>query len=59
MVDINEEAIQKLEADYGDPLIVRLRKKDGTIDEYNSDEAREVIAWARERGALRISCQTP
>lgn len=56
---INEEAVKKLEATYTEPPHVRVLKVDDTIEEYDGDAAREVIAWARERGALRISCQTP
>ena len=54
----NEEAVQKLEAVYSDPPQVTVRKVDGTAEVYNGDEARAVIAWARERGALRASWPT-
>ena len=55
---LQEEAIKKLEATYSNPPRVTVRKVDDTVQEYNGDDARAVIAWARERGALRISCDT-
>ena len=55
---MQEEAVQKLEATYTDPPRVTVRKVDGSAEEYDGDDARAVIAWARERGALRTSWQT-
>lgn len=55
MTEINEETIQKLEAEYGDPPRVTIHKRDGTAQQYAGDDAQAVIAWARERGALRLS----
>ncbi len=56
---LNEEAVQKLEAVYSDPPRVTVRKVTGEVEEYDGEDARAVIAWARERGALRVSCETP
>ena len=56
---LQEEAVQKLEATYSDPPRVTVRKVGGEVEEYDGDDARAVIAWARERGALRVSCETP
>ena len=56
---LNEEAVQKLEATYTDPPRVTVRKVGGEVEEYAGDDARAIIAWARERGALRVSCETP
>jgi len=58
-MQLAEESVRKIEATYSDPPRVTVRKVDGTQEQYEGDEARAVIAWARERGALRISCQTP
>jgi len=57
-MQLNEEAVKKLEAVYSDPPRVTVRKVDGTAEEYMGDDAQAVIAWARERGALRTSWQT-
>ena len=57
-MQLNENAVQKLEATYTDPPTVTVRKVDGTAEEYTGDDAQAVIAWARERGALRTSWQT-
>jgi len=54
---LEEEAVRKVEAIYTDPPRVTVRKVDGTAEQYAGDDAREVIAWFRERGALRI-CET-
>lgn len=55
---LQEEAIRTLQVTYSDPPQVRVRKVDGTEEQYEGDDARAVIAWARERGALRTSWQT-
>ena len=57
-MELNEEAVRKIEAVYTDPPLVTVRKVDGTEERYAGEDAREVIAWARERGALRISWET-
>lgn len=57
-MQLNENAVRKLEATYTDPPRVTVRKVDGTAEEYTGDDAQAVIAWARERGALRTSWQT-
>ena len=54
---LQEEAVRKIEAVYTDPPTVKVRWVDGTAEQYAGDDAREVIAWFRERGALRI-CET-
>ena len=53
--DLNEEAVRKIEATYSDPPLVTVRKVDGSEERYEGDDARQIINWARERGALRTS----
>ncbi|HUW11440.1 MAG TPA: hypothetical protein VM537_17035 [Anaerolineae bacterium] len=57
IMQLNEEAVRKIEATYTDPPRVTVRRVDGTAEQYAGDDARAVIAWFRERGALRI-CET-
>lgn len=56
---MNEEALKAIRATYTNPPWVRISKVGGGDEEYSGEEAREVITWLRERGALRISCETP
>jgi hypothetical protein len=59
MPDLNEEALRAIRATYSDPPSVRIAKVDGSNEEYSGEEARAVISWLRERGALQISCEMP